>query len=286
MKLLFLCLTILIVLLQGVHAAPRLEVIACDVGQGDAILLTYGSLVILIDTGPNSRVLRCLQANLSPFRSHIDLVILTHGDLDHIGGFSDVVKTYKINRLWLNPKSTKSEAAIALQNWTQKNRKWYSPLGGEILVSPGFRLTVLWSEAARQGVEGNSGGESEGEERNADSIAVYVEAEGFGFFSLGDLECPEELAVSLSPLLKKVHVAKMSHHGAKTSSCAQFLETINPEVVFYSSGADNRYGHPATESLEVMRALGIPVLGTDRLGTLRFQRENDNIFVRSKSRVL
>ncbi len=80
----------------------NLHIIACDVGQGDAMLLTYKNFQVLIDGGPNSKVLPCLSGHMPFWDRQIEVVILTHPEADHFIGLIDVFKNYKIKYFLAN----------------------------------------------------------------------------------------------------------------------------------------------------------------------------------------
>ncbi len=92
----------------------HLHLILCDVGQGDAILLSYGQSQVLIDTGPDESLLTCLDQQLPFWDKKIDVLILTHFDDDHIGGFKSLVQTYDIAYLFL-PLTDYKESQVFLE---------------------------------------------------------------------------------------------------------------------------------------------------------------------------
>lgn len=263
----------------GCAFTHKVEVIACDVGQGDAALVKYGQLVILIDTGPNSAITRCLQANIALVRPVIDLLILTHDDKDHIGGFSDVAKRYTIRGLVVNPNLKKNDTTKVVEDWMAATGRFIHPQLGGTLVFPGLHLKIVWNEGALRAQSGNKNGEVES---NDTSVGVYLESEGFGFLSLGDLGCAWELAVTEGILLKRVDLLKISHHGSKTSSCLEYLRRVRPEAAYYSAGRGNSYGHPHSSSLENMSKVGAFLFGTDQAGEIFFAWNEGRLFVGSK----
>ena len=92
----FLSLIAVLVWLAVYSVDINLQIIACDVGQGDAILIQKNTTQVLIDGGPNQSVLNCLGRHLPFWDKQIELVILTHPQEDHYAGLIDVFKTYKI----------------------------------------------------------------------------------------------------------------------------------------------------------------------------------------------
>jgi competence protein ComEC len=265
---------------SGKILTPSVRVIACDVGQGDATLVKYDQLVILIDVGPNSAIKQCLQANISPTRPIIDLLVLTHDDSDHIGGFSDGLHGYRVNHLFINPKIKDTKSAQAVKHWMSETGRFSHPQTGDLFAFPGIRLKIVWSEDELVS-QFTSGALEEGS--NNASIGLFMEAQSFGFLSLGDLGCAQELAVGRGALLKKTHLLKMSHHGSKTSSCLEFLEIIRPEAAYYSAARGNSYGHPSPLSLESIAKVGAFLRGTDQAGEFFFAWKDKQLFFASKN---
>jgi len=90
------------------------HLVTCDVGQGDAILLKYGQMQILIDTGPDESLLTCLNNQMPFWDKKIDVLILTHFDDDHIGGFASLSQTYSIKYIFL-PLTDYKESEVFLE---------------------------------------------------------------------------------------------------------------------------------------------------------------------------
>lgn len=268
-------------LLSQSFIKPTVRVIACDVGQGDASLVLYGSIVILIDLGPDSSVMECLQANIPVTRPTIDLLVLTHDDSDHIGGFDDVVLKYTIKKVSVNPSFKNTKSAESVRSWLEElPERAHHPAYGNSYIFPGLRLSVVWSER-RIDAPGEIARQEQGSNEN--SIALYLESEGFGFLEAGDLGCSQELAMSGSTLLKKVHLLKMSHHGSKTSSCSEYVDKIRPEAAYYSAGKGNTYGHPDPLSLESIQAVTSFVRGTDQIGNINFAWKHNRLFIEGEN---
>ncbi len=234
---------------------PEIEVTACDVGQGDATLIRYGQSYILIDTGPNSAVLRCLQRNVFWLDRTLDAVVLTHPDKDHIGGWETVQQHYAVSQLFTNGQSDNPE-------YTSGKNVAHT---GDLFKFPGLNASIVWSADAYD-VLANSG-ESE-EERNQRSVGWYMWSNCFGFLSLGDLECAQELAVTGNRLLSFVSLLKVSHHGSKSSTCENFLQKIQTEAALLSVGKNNSYNHPDKNVLISLEKYGVVVYRTDKYGEI------------------
>lgn len=247
-----------------------MHIVACDVGQGDATLISYDRLHILVDTGPKNDVLACLRQEIFWGDPTIDALVLTHEDHDHIGGVESVLDHYHVKLLVANETTLQS---LPQEYLTQI--KSVVPTVGDSMTAAGFRLRIVWSESTR--LKSNKNLKPDG---NQDSVGLYLSYPIFGFLTLGDLECTQELAVAYMGVLNKVDFIKLSHHGAKTSTCAQFLQKINPEAAFVSVGKDNSYGHPASTVLKDLESLGIYLWRTDSNGLLHWQFVNQKLVVK------
>ncbi len=248
---------------------PQVKITACDVGQGDAIIIQYGERRILIDSGPNSAILRCLPRVTFFGMQHIDVAILTHWDKDHAGGFASVLQNFTVDTVFVNETEKTTQMATELKLLLEERGVSLVPQVGDELVFPGLRLRFLWNEEMLS-LESR---QKPASDENAASVGTLILGQGFGFLALGDLECTQELAVSSLPLLTSPQILKVSHHGAKTSSCLEFLEKIRPEIGLISVGAGNSYGHPAPQTLDFLRKTGTFVLRTDELGTFSLRKE-------------
>lgn len=235
-----------------------------DVGQGDSILLdTPDHHQILIDGGPDQTVLQRLAEALPLSDKEIDLVISTHNDADHLSGLNDVLRHYKIDKIWLTGAlhTTKTfqtfielikEKAIPVQFVIAGSRVEFDELSG-IVISP---------LQSYQGVTPT--------QQNATGIVTFWQFGQETLLLTADIEQPQEQAIIDHGLLRPVDILKVAHHGSKTSSSEVFLKIAMPKIAVISLGKNNRYGHPHQEVLERFTQLNIPVLRTDERGTVKF----------------
>jgi competence protein ComEC len=246
---------------------PLVRIVTCDVGQGDAILVTFGQRHLLIDAGPNQAVLRCLQANILWWRPIIDVAVMTHPDQDHSGGWPSVLQRYRIHNFVSNGLAA---------DWTKilppaaqaKIDHWHKAEPGDAWMFPEAMVTVVWSESLRNLFWPTTTTAAAAADTNSASVGLFLAGSGFGFLTQGDLECPQELALSTFGLLSEVSILKVSHHGAKTATCDQFLPQIRPELALISVGKENNYGHPEVKTLSNLEKWGSWVLRTDQLGAI------------------
>ncbi len=267
---------LVIVLIFGavlVYPDQDLHLIFCDVGQGDAILITKGTTQILVDGGPNQKVLSCLANNLPFWDKTIEMIILTHPDNDHLGGLPDVIERYNVTQLLSH--GLINDTAIF---WTfrdrvlEKNIPVYSPKAEDKIQIGGFSLKIL-SPQEKMGDELVWKKETDAQvlgsyiysiEPNEASIVTLLSYGDFDVLLLGDISSQVEEVINTD---EKVEVLKIAHHGSKYSSSEEFLERIAPDLAVISVGK-NSYGHPTEEVLERLRNLGIQVLRTDLEGEI------------------
>jgi competence protein ComEC len=236
------------------------QVAACDIGQGDAVLLRSAGRIALVDTGPDDELLAaCLDA-LGIGR--IDLLVLSHFDLDHVGGAAAVLG--RSERVLVGPPSDAADGRLidrlaAGGATVERVDRGASGVFGEL------RWTVLWPRAG-------PGGEPVGVEPGNDaSVTLAFEPVGrcaggcLSSLFLGDLGERSQARVLAAGGVPRVDVVKVSHHGSADQS-ARMYERAAATVGVISVGADNDYGHPTDSLLAVLDATRTTGLRTDRDG--------------------
>ncbi|MET4639905.1 ComEC/Rec2 family competence protein [Mycetocola sp. 2940] len=246
--------------LAGARLAPALSMpanwshAACDVGQGDAIILRNAGAVALIDTGPEPEPLSaCLDA-LSIRR--LDLLVLTHFDLDHVGGVSAVVGRADLVLVG-EPQNAADERILSdLAASGAGIRRATAGLTGT-LGSAHWR--ALWPPPRAGPVwQGNAG-----------SVTLLVEAPG-GLRSLflGDLdEAAQARILAGRSLGGPVDLVKMAHHGSADQSSELYVQA-DARIALIPVGADNDYGHPTRAALDLLEAVGTTSFRTDTCGLI------------------
>ena len=249
----------------------NLHIIFCDVGQGDAILITKGTNQVLIDGGPSNKVLSCLSNHIPFWDRTIEMVVATHLEKDHLGGLPDVIERYNVSQLISH--SLVSDTAIfwAFRDRVlEKNIPVYSPKAGDKIQIAGIVLRVLspqekmgdelvWRREADKQVLGAL---TYSIEPNEASIVTVLSYGDFDVLLPGDISSQIEGVIEID---KEIEVLKIAHHGSKYSSSKEFLERVDPDIAIISVGK-NSYGHPTKEVLEELSNLEIKILRTDRDG--------------------
>jgi competence protein ComEC len=182
----------------------------------------------------------------------LDLLLLSHRDIDHVGGAASVMAVMPPRRLLssledghpLHEQARLSERCLAGQSW-----QW-----------DGVRFDVLHPLP---------GEELRARKPNAISCVLRVsDQRGRSALLPGDLEAEQEAALvqRSPPGSLRSSILVVPHHGSRTSSTEAFLRAVQPEIAVVQAGYRSRFGHPAPEVMARYEALGIPVVRTDRCG--------------------
>jgi competence protein ComEC len=229
------------------------QIAACDIGQGDAVLVRSGAQVALVDTGPDPALLtRCLD-ELGIGR--IDLLVLSHFDLDHVGGTDAVLG--RVDRAVVGPSGEASDDRL-VADLARSGAVVERVSRGDTGLLGGLRYSVLWPRARLGSVEpGNDASVVLAFEPVAECVSGCLSS-----LFLGDLgERSQALMLAAGPI-SAVDVVKVSHHGSADQS-ERVYERAAATVGVIGVGIDNDYGHPTDRLLELLAAQGTAVARTD-----------------------
>lgn len=277
--LLFLLLFVVCVdmLLAGVLfrlSSGTLRVTFLDVGQGDAILIESPSGVqMLIDAGPPSgAVLRELGRVLPFWDRTIDVLVLSHPDLDHVGGMPDVFARYRVAVVVSGTAEGKSTIALAKDALVaQEGARAIEGKRGVSVELGGGVVADFFAP-----IPGEFGSDT----NDASSIVLVRFGETRFLFS-GDLGESGEIRASLREgSMLRAHVLKLGHHGSRSSSAEEWLRTVAPSIAVISAGKENRYGHPHKDVLDRLAALGISAVSTAERGSISFVSDGRQVELR------
>lgn len=246
---------------------PTPRVVFLDVGQADAALVQAGRATWLIDSGSGpedgsggATVLRALRAQGV---DRIDVLVITHGDLDHRGGARRILSAVNVGELWL-PAPAAADPGLASLAEVARARgvsvRWV--VAGD-RAGPGDALAVevLWPPERSRPV-------GRGRTRNDLSIVLRLELDGRSFLFAGDVgEAVEQRLVEGGSSLRAA-VLKVAHHGSRTSSSARFLAAVAPEMAVVSAPCGAGRGLPSEPALDRLRASGAALGWTGRDGAV------------------
>ncbi|MBU3918599.1 MBL fold metallo-hydrolase [Patescibacteria group bacterium] len=237
--------------------ANGLEVYFLDIGMGDSIFIQADSgHQILIDGGPDDRVIKKMEERMPFWDRTIDLIILTHPDKDHMFGLIEVLERYKVeNILWTGIKTDTllaGEWEEAIQN--EGAKIWIAEQDLNIKISKYQYINLLYPFEKLEGREIS--------DKNNSSIVLVLNSNGHRILFTGDAEKKVEQWLIDNDSDLNAQILKVSHHGSKTGSSLQFLETVQPDIAIICASSDNQYGFPHEETLANLNESGITILQT------------------------
>jgi competence protein ComEC len=240
----------------------KLRVLFLDVGQGDATLIeTPDGRRVLVDGGPGGpgrfdvgeRVVAPVLWNRPALR--LDVVALTHADVDHAGGLAAIVRRFGVREFW-------------------ETGRWAPPAEGTRLalhragtlrraLRAGDRIWL--GEAAFTVLNPDGPGRAS---LNDDSLVLRLDWRRVSLLLTGDLGADGEARLTRQGAPLHAALLKVGHHGSRSSSTAPFLEAVGPAIAVISVGARNPFRHPAPEAIRRLEAAGARVYRTDRDGAV------------------
>ena len=237
------------------------SLVACDVGQGDALVIQSEGRTAVIDVGSDDELInRCL-AELGI--SRIDLLVLTHFDFDHVGGIKGAISTRSVSTAivsgFADDRPATKEALDALSK-RQASLITAEPRISGTLGEFAWRVIAPSREA------------TEAKDSNDASVVMVFSGPDYDLLLLGDLGEAGQKRISSSATgilgnSTKPLILKVSHHGSNDQSSA-LHENLRPELAVISVGEANGYGHPGKELLDLLARSGSQVLRTDLHGSL------------------
>jgi beta-lactamase superfamily II metal-dependent hydrolase len=234
---------------------------AIDVGQGDSILLTFPhNESLLIDGGKEVEGPTVVAYLHSVGITHLNGVVATHPDSDHIGGLITVLGSLQVDHVYDVglPKSSATYATF-LQLITQNNISYTkSRAGDRIAIDADTTVFIINPLQPLSAIEAPD---------NDHSIVIKVTYERVSYLLTGDAESSAE-ARMISMNNCSAYVLKVGHHGSSSASSAAFLKAVMPHIAVISVGANNSYGHPAPQVLARLAAVNATVYRTDTQGTI------------------
>ena len=259
------------------ESTPRMRLTMLDVGQGEALLLQPpAGQPLLIDTGGR------------PFGGGLDLgarvvapalwargvrslavLLITHGDPDHMGGAAGVLGSMRVGESWLGVRVPRHLAGNELRTELDERRIAVQYLrAGRTMALGGVRLRVLHPPVPdweRQRV------------RNDDSVVIEATYGDVAFLLLGDVSAEIERALVPQLTPARVRILKVAHHGSKTSTSQELLDGWRPQLALISAGRGNSFGHPAGDVLARLEVAGTRVLRTDHGGELTVETDGRTV---------
>lgn len=250
---------------------PHFQVVFLDVGQGDSsLIITPQRKVILIDGGPDQKVLKELGRFLCFWNKKIDLLVVTHPHDDHFIGLIEVLRRYQVEKILIDHDLVSSEAWRTLVGIIKADRKIIiSPKQGqEFDFGGGCLLSVL---SAHNKIR---------EDENDYSIITKFSCLGKNVLLAGDASYKVEKELITSGVDLRADIFKASHHGSKTSNSKSFVAAISPNLTVISVGIDNKFKHPNLDVLETFKKMSVDIYQTALDGSKSFLANNNEIIMK------
>jgi competence protein ComEC len=232
------------------------QIAMCDVGQGDATVLRSAGRVALVDTGRDPELIAACLDDLGIAR--LDLVVLTHFDLDHVGGASAL--RGRADEVLVGPTGEPADEAL-LDDLAASGARIRQVTRGDVGALGEWSWRVLWPSDAP--VEpGNGASVTIALTRAGECVSGCLTA-----ILLGDLGAEAQRRVAAAGPVPRVDVVKVSHHGSADQDPG-FYERVSATVGLIGVGADNGYGHPTERALSLLADVGTRAWRTDRCGLI------------------
>lgn len=267
LKIIFACLLILNTIVWGSIFAERLgdrlEIYFFAVGQGDSEMIVLpGNVKLLIDSGPpNGKAAQELGFALPWYDRYIDMVMISHAELDHFGGLLDVLQRYEVGVFVYNGKGSDSESFKELAKLVKEKNIPVVVLGeGSRIMYASSTVDIL---------------SAHGENKNEGAIVAKFAGNGVTALFTGDIGKETELKLIREKNVR-ADILKIPHHGSKFSSTKEFLAAVQPKVAVIEVGK-NTYGHPTAEVLNRIKQAKARLFRTDTDGMVQLIIENGTI---------
>lgn len=237
---------------------PGWIAVACDVGQGDALVLAAGDgAAVVVDAGPDPRLVDGCLSRLG-VRS-VPVVVLSHDHADHVEGLPGVLRGRRVGQIVTSPLAEPADQAARTRRWA---RDAAVPItvatAGETRVVGALAWQVLWPDRVLHGTDSDP---------NNASLVLLVRIGAVTLLLGGDVEPEAQAALLRDNGPGHVDVVKVPHHGSRKQDPAYALST-SPQIALVSVGVGNDYGHPSPVTLRQYAALGAAVGRTDLAGDL------------------
>lgn len=268
-----------------VHTQQRdyVDIVFLDIGQGDATYIEFpDGTQMLVDCAKDGVVLEALGRVLPFYDTSIDILLVTHDDLDHYGGCSDVLRKYDIDRIVTNGMLMKKDA-----QWQSFVSDMKAEQAGTLVVA-GVQSMDIASTTVQflypdrpLDVLGRIPGIKKDTGSNNASVVIKITYGDMDALLTGDAERElEEYLLRVYPTSTfDVEIYKAGHHGSAGSSIQPFVDAISPLHTVFSAGEGNRYGHPSLRVIKRVERAGSEVWRTDTQGDIRMRVFRDKIEV-------
>lgn len=246
----------------GYYGRNSARVVFCDVGQGDgAYIRTPTGIDIVIDAGPDNRMLSCLGRTMPLFDKTIEYAFLSHQHADHYGGFLGIAQNYRIERFYSSSGETDSKTYAQFKSLlAAKGTYTYLILAPQrIEVDFVTSFDFIWPSPGLVSSD-----------LNEHSQVFLLNLNNYRYLFTGDVSpfVLSVLAQNYLSIVQNADVLKVPHHGSHNGLTYEFLKLADPTLSVISVGMQNRFNHPSKSTLDHFKALGKKVYMTRDRGDI------------------
>lgn len=258
--------------------ARWLRVTVLDVGQGSSTLVRFpDGESMLVDAGGSVASRFDVGARIvSPALWALGLrglstLVLSHGDLDHVGGAAAVMDDFRPGDVW---EGVPVASSVLLQHLAVRAQarglRWLRMTRGASRTHADVAIQV-WHPPAPDWERPRV--------RNDDSIVLELRKGEVSIVLPGDIGPEVERAIASDFAPARVRVLAAAHHGSRSSSSGSFLDALQPQIAVISAGRGNRHGHPSPQVLTRLADRGVRVYRTDRDGAIAIDTDGSKVHV-------
>ncbi len=238
----------------------QFELLAADIGQGNAVLVRSARHALLFDAGPRYSLEsdaghRVLVPLLQSMHTRLDRVILSHRDTDHVGGAAAVLAMHPQAQLL---------SSIESDHLLQSLRPAQRCVAGQHWEWDGVQFDILHPQPGDYDARTKP-------KPNTMSCVLRISNGAQTALLVGDIEQAQEARLIASGAPLKADVLLVPHHGSKTSSSAAFLDAVAPRLGLVQAGYRNRFGHPASAVVQRYQERNIAVFDSPHCGAFTWQ---------------
>lgn len=264
--------------IQTIHIDQKATLSFLNVGQGDCAVFEHLGKTILIDAGPKNREYDSAAKIIVPFLYNhkintIDLLLLSHPDLDHVGGLTTLTKKLKIGKIIMpfRFKSDKDMQQLLAKSGLKLANVYWLKEKAHFLIDK-FKFELFAPPVGTI------------EKDNEGSMFVRIIKDKCSALFTGDASITTENQMIPYNPSWNAELLKAGHHGSKHSTGIPWLNEVNPKQVIFSCGKNNPYNHPHLSTLQRVSSKQINCLRTDQRGHIIFQATS-NGFILSPNRI-
>lgn len=250
-----------------------LKVYFFDVGQGDAIFIEApNGNQVLVDGGPDNKVLEKLGEAVPFYDKDIDLVILSHPHVDHLTGLIEVLNRYEVANIIEAKEEYDSPQFEMWQKMVENEgaNNIEATNGTVVDLGNNVFLKILHPFRSVAGTKTTK--------PHDDVVVAMLEYGSIKILLTGDMEKKVEDKLVLGSVALDADILKIGHHGSKTSSTEKFLNAVTPQVAVIQVGK-NKYGHPTPEVLKRLEKFGIKYYRNDLDGDIRVSTDGNQFLI-------